>query len=248
MTGLVEGVATVALGVALTALSSGPRTRLLSDALGRHRPLWLHEQLARANPHRLLVGALSGLVCWLLLGKGTFAASVAVIAAPVCALLLAWLEQQPDRKRSRLLVAQLPGCLDLLAAALDAGVPLRAAVRHVAELAPEPSASVLRGVLGHLDIGRSDAQAWATLHGDPVWGHAARDLARCADSGAAVAEVLSVHAAEARARRRAQRETAARTVGVRSVLPLVSCFLPAFLLVGVVPIIAATISSFAQPR
>ena len=64
----------------------------------------------------------------------------------------------------------------------------------------------------------------------------------------AVAEVLEVHAAEARALRRARREMAARTVGVRSVLPLVCCFLPAFILVGVVPIIAATLGSFTQLR
>ena len=71
----------------------------------------------------------------------------------------------------------------------------------------------------------------------------ARDLARCAESGTAVALILEVHATEARARARAQREAAARTVGVRSVLPLVCCFLPAFVLVGVVPIVAATIGA-----
>ena len=81
-----------------------------------------------------------------------------------------------------------------------------------------------------------------------VWGPTARDLARCADSGAAISQVLAVHAAEARARRRAQRETSARTTGVRSVLPLVCCFLPAFVLVGVVPIVAATLGSLTQGR
>lgn len=86
------------------------------------------------------------------------------------------------------------------------------------------------------------------MRDDTVWGAVARDLARCAESGAAVAEVLEVHAAEARALRRARREMAARTVGVRSVLPLVCCFLPAFILVGVVPIIAATLGSFTQLR
>jgi len=193
------------------------------------------------------LGAAAGVVAWLTAGGGwggwVAAAVVGLGTVAVCARL----ESGPERRRRALLVAQLPGCLDLLAAALDAGVPLRAAVRHVAALAPEPSGDLLRGVLGHLDIGRSDAQSWQTLGDDPVWGAVARDLARCADSGAAVSEVLGVHAAEARAGRNAQREARTRAVGVRSVLPLVMCFLPAFVLVGVVPIIAATLDSFLHP-
>lgn len=204
--------------------------------------------LAQIQASHWRVGLLAGLVCWLLVGPGLIGAVMGFAAIPGSMVALAWLEAAPQRRRTRALVAQLPGCLDLLGAALAAGVPLRAAVRHVARLVPEPSASVLAGVLGHLDIGRSDAQAWVTLRGHPVWGQTARDLARCADSGAAVAEILAVHAEEARARRRALREAAARTVGVRSVLPLVCCFLPAFVLVGVVPIIAATISTFTQGR
>jgi hypothetical protein len=33
-------------------------------------------------------------------------------------------------------------------------------------------------------------------------------------------------------------EVAARTAGVRAVIPLVACFLPAFILLGVVPVVA----------
>ena len=203
---------------------------------------------AHITAGRLRVGLLAAAVVWLLLGQRVTGLVAGAAAMPASMVLLGWAEAEPQRRRCRLLVAQLPGCLDLLSAALDAGVPLRAAVRQVAALAPEPSAGLLRGVLGHLEIGRSDAQAWSTLRAHPVWGPTARDLARCADSGAAISQVLSVHAAEARARRRAPRETSARTTGVRSVLPLVCCFLPAFVLVGVVPIVAATLGSLTQGR
>lgn len=259
MTSMSVVVATVMLGVSLGCLTAGPRRNVLRAQAVFAVPGPQSGPMCRSpkpgdqlagwmSMPRLLVGLLAGLVCWLLFGQQLMGVLVGAAAMPACVALLARLETEPERRRTRRLVSQLPGCLDLLAAALDAGVPLRAAVRHVAGLAPEPSAGLLRGVLGHLDIGRSDAQAWTTLQGHAVWGQTARDLARCADSGAAVAEVLTVHASEARARRRAQREAGARTVGVRSVLPLVCCFLPAFVLVGVVPIIAATLGSFVQPR
>lgn len=252
-------VAAICAGVASACLLGGRRTSALRDLapppdddavsgairIGGHLPSDLVKSVSRAD---LRVGLLAGVVVWLGLGQGIIGAAAGVAAMPLAVLLLRWAQAEPGRRRRKSLVAQLPGCLDLLAAGLDAGVPLRAAVAHVAELADDPSAGLLRGVLAHLEIGRSDAQAWSTLKGDPVWGGAARDLARCADSGSAVAEVLSVHAAEARAQRRAQREAAARTTGVRSVLPLVCCFLPAFVLVGVVPIVAATLGSLTLGR
>lgn len=241
---MIEMLAVVAFLLALLGLWGGPRSEVLRglDARPRARPGWL----GLVTGPRVRFGLLAGLVCWLLLGQGGLGLVAGAGAVPAAMVLLGWLEGAPERQRQRQLVAQQPGCLDLLGAALEAGVPLRAAVGQVAKLAPEPSAGLLRGVLGHLEIGRSDAQAWTTLRGHPVWGPAARDLARCADTGAALSEVLEVHASEARARRRALRESAARTVGVQSVLPLVCCFLPAFVLVGVVPIIAATLGSLTQ--
>lgn len=243
---MIELLAAVAFFLALLGLWGGPRSEVLrgSDAAPRARPDWVR----RVSGARVRFGLLAGVVCWLLLGQGWTGALVGAGAVPGAMVLLGWLEGAPQRRGRRQLIAQQPGCLDLLAAALEAGAPLRAAVGQVAKLAPEPSAELLRGVLGHLEIGRSDAQAWTTLRTHAVWGPAARDLARCAETGAALSGVLEVHASEARARRRALRESAARTVGVQSVLPLVCCFLPAFVLVGVVPIIAATLGSLTQGR
>lgn len=240
-------LAVVALAVALGLLLPGSRlSRLGLAGTGPPRVLaW--SGVDKLGPVRWRLALLVGLAGWFVGGTGVGGVLIGAGAALAALWLVRRLETEPDRQRERALIAQLPGCLDLIAPALDAGVPLRAAVRHVARLAPEPSATLLQGVLGHLEIGRSDAQAWSTLRGHPVWGPIARDLARCAESGTAVAQVLSVHAAEARARRRALHEAKARTVGVRSVLPLVSCFLPAFVLVGVVPIIAGTIGSFLNP-
>jgi hypothetical protein len=63
-------------------------------------------------------------------------------------------------------------------------------------------------------------------------------LSRAAEGGAPVAAAVSRLAADARADARARGEQAARRVGVLAVAPLGLCFLPAFVLLGVVPVIA----------
>ncbi|MGJ6979799.1 type II secretion system F family protein [Aestuariimicrobium soli] len=143
-----------------------------------------------------------------------------------------------DRERQR---GQLPATIDLLAAALAAGVAPRVAAAEVARVVPEPSRSALLVVCAETDVGRSDADAWRALGTSPrweaVWGRVGRDLARSARHGIPVQEVLVVHAARARQSRRAALERRARAVGVSSVVPLMVCYLPAFMAVGVAPII-----------
>jgi pilus assembly protein TadC len=56
-------------------------------------------------------------------------------------------------------------------------------------------------------------------------------------------DVLPVIAEELRRDARVRAEAAARSAGVRAVLPLVACFLPAFLLIGVVPVVASLAQS-----
>lgn len=87
-------------------------------------------------------------------------------------------------------------------------------------------------------MGVPDQQAWLELADVDAWGPVARDVARSARSGTSLVEVLHVHADEARLVAQEQALKRARTAGVRSVVPLMVCFLPAFVLVGVVPIIA----------
>lgn len=140
--------------------------------------------------------------------------------------------------------AQLPGTLDLLAACLAAGAPMRAAVETVLAVSEEETREVLSGVAGQLRLGISESDAWRTLAEDHWWGQVGLDVARSARSGTSLVGVLRAHAEDMRRQAAADRTKQARAVGVRSVLPLMVCFLPAFVLVGVVPIIAGLIGSF----
>lgn len=145
---------------------------------------------------------------------------------------------------SRAVRGQAPVAMEFLAVCLDAGAPVASAVRSVVEVSPEVTASLLGRVLAYLDVGRAPEEAWAELGDDAVWGAAARDFVRSARSGTALSEALRRHAADLRQGDHEEETKRARTVGVKSVGPLMGCFLPAFVLVGVIPIIAGLLGDF----
>jgi len=64
-------------------------------------------------------------------------------------------------------------------------------------------------------------------------------MAWASATGAPLAATVSAVADDARERARWDAEASARRAGVRAVGPLAVCFLPAFLLLGVVPIVAS---------
>jgi hypothetical protein len=67
-------------------------------------------------------------------------------------------------------------------------------------------------------------------------------MARSLDTGAPMADGLRLLASDLRRAHRAAVERKARGVGVRAAAPLGLCFLPAFVLVGIVPTV---VSAFA---
>lgn len=175
----------------------------------------------------------------LALAPGTIAWSAPVVG--LCATVaLGWLlgPRPPDPAIAR----QFPATLELLAACLGAGSSMRGAVETVAAVSPAPTSGLLRQVGGQLRLGRAEADAWAVLAGDPQWGTVAGEVTRSGRSGTSLVHGLRVHAEDQRRRADAERTKAARAVGVRSVVPLMVCFLPAFVLVGVVPIVAGLLS------
>ena len=158
-------------------------------------------------------------------------------------LVLGRLESARSRQRRQRLTLDLPLALELLSACLAAGLPLRQATRAVAGAVQGPVAEDLSSVLTLVDLGFSDAEAWLTLRDQQQWAAAAVDLARSVESGTMMVEVLVHHARAARLRRRSALEVRARSVGVRSVLPLMTCFLPSFMLLGVIPTVVSALSA-----
>lgn len=174
-------------------------------------------------------------------GLGPITWLLGPIAGGAAYLIAGRLETPAARRRRQQIVDELPSALDLLSAAIAAGLPLRSAVNELLAVSDGPLAEDLRTVLNGVDLGRDEADAWRSLRDHPALGPMSVDLARSVESGTMIAATLQRHAAVARRNRRGEREARARTVGVNSVPPLMLCFVPAFLLISIVPIAAAGI-------
>lgn len=133
------------------------------------------------------------------------------------------------------LVRALPLACDLLAACLEAGVPPGAAIAAVGEASPPPLGEALSRVAALYRFGTEPARAWdgtpSTLDG------LARAFVRAGGSGSSVVPSLRALAADVRDSSRARTEAAVRRAGVWVLAPLGACFLPAFLCLGVVPLV-----------
>lgn len=193
--------------------------------------------LSRAWQYRA-AAALAGVGLWAMFG-GFVGVLLGVVVAVVGPRVLAKMETKSTRQRRQRLEAAAPMVADLLAVCLAAGTAMPSALRAVGQTCAEPAASILRLAVGRLELGADAESTWATLGTEPAFAPIARAALRSEQSGAPLADVLLVVADELRQRHRAKIEAAAKSVGVRAVGPLGACFLPAFMLLGVVPLVAS---------
>lgn len=147
------------------------------------------------------------------------------------------LEPAADRRRKELRTAELPLVLDLLAVCLRAGTPLVIALETVGQALPSRFSDDLARVAGLQRLGGSAPEAWADVAGDPDLGPVARAVGRSAESGARLAAAFERLAADRRAALTAAGEARARRAGVLAMAPLGLCFLPAFVSLGIVPVV-----------
>lgn len=129
------------------------------------------------------------------------------------------------------------GTMDLLAACLRAGLPLATASAVVAPSAPPRLAAALRQAAELLALGAEPAVAWAGAAADPASESLARMARRSARSGSSLAAGVAELAATARSQAQDRAAAAAERAGVLVTGPLGLCFLPAFVCLGVVPVV-----------
>jgi Flp pilus assembly protein TadB len=126
---------------------------------------------------------------------------------------------------------------DLLVSTVGAGVPLAAATRAVARSMTGTFASRLHDVARRADAGAPPATAHEPLLTDEATASIGRALVRAHDAGASPVPLLAGAASRERERDRSQRVGRARSAGSLAALPLGLLFLPAFVLVAVVPVV-----------
>lgn len=167
-----------------------------------------------------------------------------------------------------------PLMLDLVAAMLDAGQSLVPALGILSDVVDPGTSVRLRRVQAALELGAPWAAAWDLADPDPgtagpgaaagssgssSYGfprphrpartkapaaHLRDALTFVATTGAPSAAVLLAEAAQLRRRRSREAERRAAALGVRLVVPLGLCALPAFIALTVVPLLLSLLPSF----
>lgn len=132
---------------------------------------------------------------------------------------------------------QLPVAADLLASCLSAGAGPRDAAEAVGESIAGPVGERLARTAAEILLGGEPAQAWGRFGEIPGAAPLARCLERAASTGAPAAEPVSRLADEMRAARASAAVARAQRAGVLITAPVGLCFLPAFLAMGVAPVV-----------
>lgn len=145
---------------------------------------------------------------------------------------------RPGAHREQAVIAgQLPLAADLLAACIAVGAGPREAAAEVGESIGGPVGDRLARTAAEIRLGGEPAEAWGRFGEIPGAGPLARCLHRAGSTGAPAAEPVARLAESMRAERAAAALARAQRAGVLITAPVGLCFLPAFLSVGVAPVI-----------
>ena len=142
-------------------------------------------------------------------------------------------------------------CLDVLAVCLGAGMAVSTAASAAAPSAPPDLARVLRRAADLLALGADPVVAWSNPSGpqdstDAQIDALLRLARRSASSGAALADGVTELAEESRHDAAHAATAAAERAGVLIAGPLGLCFLPAFICLGIVPVVAGLAGDVLQ--
>ncbi|GHI05978.1 hypothetical protein AQI88_32745 [Streptomyces cellostaticus] len=203
-------------------------------------------EIARPGPSFEVTGAVrrwlpvAGAACgaWVLVGGIAGAA----VGLGVAAGLWRWRRRQAEADPAEevdtaLAARQLPLAADLLAACIAAGAGPVIAAQAVGEALGGPVGDALARGAAEVRLGGEPADAWRRLAALPGAGALARLLERAGESGLPAAGPVARLASDARAEWARAATTRARRAAVLVSAPVGLCFLPAFIAIGVLPVV-----------
>ena len=232
MLSAVLAAVSVAVGWAPTARADPPAVRSRSRSTD--------EGVLRR--HRLLLGVLAAA------GGVSFVDGLWGWGAGVGLFAAVWIAadriESPDVRRARSEVRrELPQVVQLLGITLGAGASVPSALGHVSTALPGRASESLRLARARLGVGVPPEQVWSDLAAQSGLEPLGRALSRADSSGVRITDAVRRLADDLAREQALEVEDKARTVGIRAALPLGLCLLPAFLVVGIVPVIAASLES-----
>ena len=168
----------------------------------------------------------------------TVAGLLAAAIAEACSL-----GRPPPRRRSG---PALPLALELISAGLRSGAPLATAAQAVAATPGLAVGPDLADAATMLRLGADPVEAWARIASVDESAVLGAVAARSARSGMRLAETISRQADLLRAERQTTAVRRAHRVGALALLPLGLCYLPAFICLGIVPMVAGLAAQAGQ--
>jgi Flp pilus assembly protein TadB len=227
-----QPVAALALAAAVLVAAGRPgppRLRVLTARPGAApttatvRPLWVG-----------VGGAAAGALAWVVTGAVTAAVVCAAVAVGLgAAARRTWAPPGPRADHP----AALAAAWAQLAVCLEVGLPVAAAVAAAAASLDGREGEELRRVAGLLELGADPAQAWDAAQETAPLAAFARTARRSAATGAALARAARAEDARLRSGLLDAAEARAQRAAVLITAPLGLCFLPAFLVLGIVPVV-----------
>lgn len=237
---------------------------------GGRRPARPSHRFSPAERRALVVAVGVTALVWLLAPDWGLAGTA---LSALCWLLLRRFEPPPSAAERLAAQEDLAAICRLWAACLDAGMPVGSALAAVlgvgpAARAPESAAQgdppvpdpvdapgsgarsmsatrarSLGNVAALLDLGATPEAAWNAVADDPDLTPLASAAVRSAAGGARMADAVRDQAVRLRESIRGGREGRAGRAGVLIAAPLGLCFLPAFICIGLVPVVIGLFGS-----
>jgi Flp pilus assembly protein TadB len=164
-------------------------------------------------------------------------AGLLLAAAAAGAGVLAVRRGRPDGALAPEPDTELAAGWELLAVCLEAGLPVALAVTAAAEPLRGAVGARLRRTAGLLELGADAEAAWLAAERLPALATFARAAGRSASTGSALAQVARAEAERIRAGLLDTAQAKAQRAAVLITAPLGVCFLPAFMVLGIAPVV-----------
>ncbi|MCL1594190.1 MAG: type II secretion system F family protein [Actinomycetia bacterium] len=210
------------------------------SSLRRHLMLGGHHgdthALERAVVLKFVLGAIGGLVAWILFPdlSGLQHLAVIILFAGVGFFLPDGFYARRGRERQEQIQIEMPDTLDQITMSVEAGLGFEAALARAAQTGDGPLAAELNRTLREIQLGIPRDQALRNLADRtdvPDLDSFVLAVVQSEKYGIGIGQVLRVQAAEVRDKRRERAEERALKIPVLILFPLVLCIFPTMFIV-----------------
>ncbi len=191
---------------------------------------------------RAPLAGLAGVAGWTFF-DGSVGVGAGLIAGWVTWRVLSKVESPGAVQWRERLIADVPVAIDLLVAALEAGAAPDRALSLVAQSMGGPIEAEFVVPARQLRLGANPVEVWGRMADRPHLGALGSALRRASETGASVVSAGRRLADSQRETTKAAAEARAKSVSTKAAAPLGLLMLPAFVLLGIVPLVAGLLTA-----